>query len=90
MKLKNLQFALNGIVHMSDVLPTIGIVDSDAADEFTANISSITWGDANYTLIDIRTFWKHFIQDSFQVQMGWPEFEKSMLDNSVKYINLEG
>ncbi len=89
MKLTVMKFALDGTVHLSDVMTHLGLHEDEQREAFTSDVN-VSFGDASYTLVNVREFYLKFIKPSFQVSLSWVEFEKSMLDNGVKYINVEG
>ncbi len=89
MALKNVVQTITGVVALTDIMDFLGVTEDSDREDFTTDISGVTWGDASFTLVNLHTFWLHFIKNGTVVRMPFAMFEKQMLDNSVNFIDLE-
>lgn len=95
-------FDIKGVVNLSDVMTHfLGITDPMEQDDFTDDISGVTWGDAHLTLVTVKKFWAHFIDPRgsnpynplnrvYQAWANMDTFVNAMEAHGYKYINLEG
>ena len=82
-------------VNFSDVLDALGIRENDVDTVHDAFALRAVFGDANYTLIDVRTCWSHL-----HIGLGWCRWSDDLIEHTkVKlfsivgnetYINMEG
>lgn len=80
-------YVVENVVNLSDVANALDV----DVDDLSENVEGVTWGDANYTLIDPFTFWKHFVQSKgMEVTIPWAVVEVMMIEKNIRYINLEG
>lgn len=80
-------YQIDGVVNLVEIENKLGF-ELDPVD-----VKNVTWGDANYTLVDLYSFWRHCIRDN--PQLGFETYADSystfleMLGEHPKFVNLE-
>lgn len=80
-------YQIDGVVNLVEIENRLGFELNPA------DVKNVTWGDANYTLVDLYSFWRHRIRDN--PRLGNEPYTASyatfleMLGEAPQFVNLE-